>query len=134
FKNKEQASLALVSKYKYYILLSEEQYMSSTDKTLGLKVQQYLSDKGVETPTIETNLNSEEKRTHIEGLFAQIMLTLGLNLNDDSLHETPRRVAKMYVNEIFRGLDYDNFPKCTAVDNKMKYNEMVVVKDITAIS
>jgi GTP cyclohydrolase I len=62
------------------------------------------------------------------------MEILGLDLTDDSLMETPNRVSKMYVNEIFWGLDYENFPKCTAVDNKMKYDEMVVEKDITVMS
>jgi GTP cyclohydrolase I len=62
------------------------------------------------------------------------MNILGLDLTDDSLADTPNRVAKMYVNEIFYGLDYENFPKCTAVDNKMKYDEMVVEKNINVQS
>jgi GTP cyclohydrolase I len=62
------------------------------------------------------------------------MRILGLDLSDDSLVDTPKRVAKMYVNEIFWGLDYDAFPKCTAVDNKMKYNEMVCERNINVQS
>jgi len=62
------------------------------------------------------------------------MKTLGLDLTDDSLMETPKRVAKMYVNEIFWGLDYEAFPKCTAVDNKMTYDEMVVERNINVQS
>ena len=62
------------------------------------------------------------------------METLGLDLSDDSLMETPKRVAKMYVSEIFYGLDYEAFPKCTAVDNKMKYNEMVVERNVNVQS
>jgi GTP cyclohydrolase I len=62
------------------------------------------------------------------------MEKLGLDLKDDSLIETPKRVAKMYVNEVFWGLDYDAFPKCTAVDNKMKYDEMVVERNINVQS
>jgi GTP cyclohydrolase I len=62
------------------------------------------------------------------------MKTMGLDLNDDSLTDTPKRVAKMYVNEIFWGLDYDAFPKCTTVDNKMKYDEMVVERNVNVQS
>jgi|TARA_R110002074_G_scaffold334242_2_gene504496 GTP cyclohydrolase I len=62
------------------------------------------------------------------------MDTLGLDLSDDSLTDTPKRVAKMYVNEIFWGLDYDAFPKCTTVNNKMHYDEMVVERNINVQS
>ena len=62
------------------------------------------------------------------------MTTLGLDLTDDSLIDTPKRVAKMYVNEIFWGLDYEAFPKCTAVSNKMQYDEMVVERCINVQS
>jgi GTP cyclohydrolase I len=62
------------------------------------------------------------------------MRVLGLDLSDDSLIETPKRVAKMYVNEIFWGLDYDAFPKCTTVDNKMKYDEMVIERNVNVQS
>lgn len=62
------------------------------------------------------------------------MEALGLDLTDDSLIDSPRRVAKMFVSEIFWGLDYDNFPKCTAVENKMRYDEMVVERNISVMS
>jgi len=62
------------------------------------------------------------------------MTMLGLDLNDDSLIETPKRIAKMYVNEIFWGLDYEAFPKCTTVDNKMKYDEMVIERNVNVQS
>ena len=62
------------------------------------------------------------------------MQALGLDLSDDSLEETPKRVAKMYVNEVFWGLDYDAFPKCTTVNNKMHYNEMVTERYIIVMS
>ena len=58
------------------------------------------------------------------------MRTLGLDINDDSLRDTPKRVAKMYVSEIFWGLDPEAFPKCTAVENKMHYDEMVVERNV----
>ena len=62
------------------------------------------------------------------------MTILGLDLKDDSLIDTPKRVAKMYVNEIFWGLDYDAFPKATVVENKMNYNEMIVERNISVQS
>ncbi|VFS49465.1 GTP cyclohydrolase 1 [Budvicia aquatica] len=52
------------------------------------------------------------------------MQLLNLDLSDDSLAETPTRIAKMYVDEIFSGLDYANFPKITLIQNKMKVDEM----------
>jgi GTP cyclohydrolase I len=91
---------------------------------------------GVETPIKETGqiIDRKGKIEVIETLFADIMKTLGLDLTDDSLIETPKRVAKMYVNEIFWGLDYEAFPKCTTVDNKMHYNEMVVERNVSVQS
>ena len=113
---------------------------TKTDPELGRKVHEYLVKMGVETPTISTrNPNYEEvdrktKIDLIEHNFTQIMAVLGLDLTDDSLAETPKRVAKMYVNEIFWGLDFEAFPKCTTVDNKMKYNEMVVERNVNVQS
>lgn len=105
-----------------------------TDAELGRKVHEFLKNNGVETPTIFNSKTDEEKLQIIERNFKDIMSTLGLDLSDDSLMDTPRRVAKMYVNEIFSGLNYNNFPKCTTVENKMGYDEMVVERDVTAIS
>ena len=106
------------------------------DPELGLKVHEHLVKVGVETPIKETGqvIDRKGKIDVIESLFTDIMKTLGLDLTDDSLIETPKRVAKMYVNEIFWGLDYDAFPKCTTVDNKMKYNEMVVERNVNVQS
>jgi GTP cyclohydrolase I len=89
---------------------------------------------GVETPTTSNKLVRTDKIHIIEGHFKSIMETMGLDLSDDSLCDTPKRVARMYVNEIFWGLDYEAFPKCTAVDNKMKYNEMVCERNINVQS
>lgn len=66
--------------------------------------------------------------------FRQIMETMGMDLNDDSLQETPLRVAKMYVNEVFSGLDPENKPSVTLFDNKFRYNEMLIEKNITVHS
>ena len=107
---------------------------TKTDPELGLKVHEHLVKMGVETPTVRNNYDRKEKIDHIEDHFTQIMRILGLDLTDDSLIETPKRVAKMYVNEIFWGLDYEAFPKCTTVDNKMKYNEMVVERNVSVQS
>ena len=76
-------------------------------------------------------LDDQEKMARIEPLFREIMETLGLDLTDDSLAGTPRRVAKMYVQEIFRGLNPANHPDCKTFDNAYQYGEMLVEKDIT---
>jgi GTP cyclohydrolase I len=107
---------------------------TKTDPVLGQQVHAHLVKCGVETPVFDTKLDRKDKIDLIEKNFAVIMETLGLDLTDDSLMDTPKRVAKMYVNEIFWGLDYDAFPKCTAVDNKMKYDEMVIEKNINVQS
>ncbi len=70
----------------------------------------------------------------IEKHFREIMNILGLDLSDDSLNGTPHRVAKMYVKEIFRGLNPANKPKISMFDNKYKYNQMLVEKNITLYS
>lgn len=104
------------------------------DPELGLRVHAHLVNCGVETPQIENNIDRKQKIEIIESHMTKIMETLGLNLTDDSLAETPKRVAKMYVNEIFWGLDYDAFPKCTTVENKMNYDEMVVERNVNVQS
>ncbi len=73
----------------------------------------------------------DPKTKLIAGHFRKIMLLLGLDLNDDSLKDTPLRVAKMYVDEIFSGLDIRNKPSTTLFENKYNYKEMLVEKDIT---
>lgn len=106
-----------------------------TNAELGKKVHDYLVKKGVEIP-MESKVKGshQDKIDSIKSSFKDIMETMGLDLKDDSLMDTPTRVAKMYMNEIFYGLNYDNFPKCTTVDNKMKYDELVIEKNITCIS
>jgi GTP cyclohydrolase I len=104
------------------------------DPELGKQVHEHLVKMGVETPTSDNTLDRKEKIDIIERHMHQIMVTLGLDLNDDSLIDTPKRVAKMYVNEIFWGLDYEAFPKCTTVDNKMKYDEMVIERNVNVQS
>lgn len=105
-----------------------------TDPELGRQVHEHLVKCGVETPTVPNNLSRTDKISIIETKFRDIMETLGLDLSDDSLMDTPKRVAKMYVGEIFWSLDFEAFPKCTTVENKMKYDEMVVEKNINVQS
>jgi GTP cyclohydrolase I len=93
-------------------------------------VRNALIDRGLETPMVACNMRAEEKQLQIKAHFTDILNILGLDLTDDSLCDTPRRIAKMYVNEIFSGLDYGNFPKLTVIENKMQVDEMVTVKNI----
>ena len=86
------------------------------------------------TPMIQNSLSDEEKIKKIAANFREIMLTLGLDLEDDSLCQTPERVAKMYVREVFSGLNPRTFPSLTSIENKLGYSEMVTVKDISIIS
>lgn len=79
-------------------------------------------------------ISDEEKKYRIAEHFTQIMDILGLDLNDDSLNGTPDRVAKMYVEEIFSGLNPKNKPKVALFDNKYQYNQMLVEKNITLFS
>ncbi|WP_375055043.1 GTP cyclohydrolase I FolE [Zobellella sp. DQSA1] len=100
----------------------------------AIRVRSALEARGLETPMRANNLTLDEKQARITGLMTEMMDVLGLDLTDDSLAETPARIAKMYVREIFSGLDYAHFPKITLIDNKMKVDEMVQVRDITLTS
>ncbi|TLU96681.1 GTP cyclohydrolase I FolE [Dyadobacter sediminis] len=79
-------------------------------------------------------MEDEVKIELIEKHFRHIMEIMGLDLNDDSLKGTPKRVAKMYIKEVFSGLDPKNKPSVTLFDNKYKYDQMLVEKDITVFS
>ena len=98
------------------------------------RVRRALIERGIETPMLETGLDRQQKYERIRDRFRDIAKTLGLDLSDDSLRETPQRIAKMYVDEIFSGLDYGRFPKITLIDNKMQVEEMVLVDDIDVTS
>lgn len=86
------------------------------------------------TPVIDTVHTTEEKIEIITRNFTEIMQVLGLDLANDSLKDTPKRIAKMYVNEIFSGLRPDFFPKMTVIDNEMQYDQMVLIQDIQVLS
>ena len=91
---------------------------------------------GLETPMKKDafKLSDAEKKERISILFEEIMDIMGLDLNDDSLKGTPKRVAKMYIDEIFSGLNPANKPKVALFDNKYQYNQMLVEKNITFYS
>lgn len=86
------------------------------------------------TPMFSNKLSDEQKISQLTDKFREIMEILGLDLTNDSLKETPLRIAKMYVNETFSGLSEKNFPKITVIENEMKYDQMVLVKDIKVLS
>lgn len=99
------------------------------------RVRDALISRGLETPILNNQpLSREQRYEHIKDLMAEVMTTLGLDLSDDSLMESPHRIAKMYVNEIFLGLDYSEFPKMSMIENKMQVDEMVKVSDIKLTS
>lgn len=91
---------------------------------------------GLETPlrTDAFEISDQEKKDKIAILFEEIMNVMGLDLTDDSLKGTPNRVAKMYIDEIFSGLNPANKPKIALFDNKYQYNQMLVEKNITFYS
>ena len=79
-------------------------------------------------------LKREEKIRLIQEKFKEIIAILGLDIHDESLKDTPLRIAKMYINEIFAGLKAENKPDCTTFPNTICYREMVTVKDISFFS
>lgn len=112
---------------------------TKADKSLGLLVRDNLIVRGIETPMTSPQEAHQAASPStplyaIRGHVSQIMQIMGLDLKDDSLSETPTRVAKMFLNELFWGLDYNNFPKATVVENKMHYDEMVLERNITVHS
>lgn len=109
-------------------------------KANGIELDEVIGDEHIST-SIDTpmradafELSDDEKILKIEHHFAEIMKTMGLDLEDDSLSGTPRRVAKMYVQEVFSGLNPANKPRVALFENKYKYNEMLVEKNITVHS
>ena len=97
-------------------------------------VRDTLIARGLETPMVDNGLTGDQRYERIRGLMTDVMQTLGLDLGDDSLAETPHRIAKMYVREIFSGLDYTKFPKLSLIENKMGASEMVKIRDIDLTS
>lgn len=109
--------------------------MSTYDIEQGILVNLHLLTIGVETPMVEPAHKHIPPLSHEVGLhYQQIMEKMGLDLKDDSLRDTPSRIGKMYESEIFTGLDYANWPKCTVVKNKMQYDELISVDGINVMS
>lgn len=120
-------------------MLANEKLVVHNAKQLSLSpqaqaVRDALIAAGLETPMMDNGLSAEDKRLKIKASMTDIMQALGLDLSDDSLQDTPNRIAKMYVNEIFSGLDYSNFPKITQIENKMNIEQPVQVTDISLTS
>lgn len=107
---------------------------SQSDRTVAAEEAKHILDKVLKTPFVGNSLSEDEKIHKISTHFRGIMETLGLDLQDDSLSETPNRVARMYVSEMFSGLLEENFPKMTAIENKLGYDEMITVRDISLLS
>ncbi len=112
--------------------MQEEQACTTTDDLLGDEHIGTSYDTPLRPDAFD--LSAEEKIKIISKHFREIMQTLGLDLKDDSLRGTPLRVAKMYVKEIFSGLDPANKPAIALFDNKYGYDEMLVEKDIALYS
>jgi GTP cyclohydrolase I len=86
------------------------------------------------TPVLENGKSPNQKIELISQHFTQIMNILELDLENESLQKTPYRVAKMFVNELFTGMSSENFPKISVIENEMKYDQMVVTKNIAISS
>lgn len=107
--------------------------MSKKDSNLGEEIKRELINRKVESPFRKSLYSKEEQIEVISNKFNKILEVLGMDLKDDSIQETPIRVAKMFVNEIFEGLDYSNFPRCTTQENKFK-SGMVIERGIDVSS
>ena len=113
-------------------LIKENTFNNFTEEEIG---DDHLYT-GLETPMKPDafKLSDDEKKERISILFEEIMDVMGLDLTDDSLKGTPKRVAKMYIDEIFSGLNPANKPKIALFENKYQYNQMLVEKNITFYS
>ncbi len=101
-------------------------------RTIGIDLREVTIERPLNDELL--NLTEEEKINTIAHHFTRIMQTLGLNLSDDSLCETPKRVANMFVKEIFSGLNPHNKPEISLFENKYGYKKMLIEKDITLYS
>ncbi|MCF0069265.1 GTP cyclohydrolase I FolE [Dyadobacter sp. CY261] len=113
--------------------------LSSIQSSEALDIEEVGDDhlfSGIETPLRKDAFAMEDelKMELIEKHFRHIMEIMGLDMTDDSLKGTPKRVAKMYIKEVFSGLDPKNKPAIALFDNKYKYNQMLVEKDISVFS
>jgi len=107
-------------------------YNEKSDNELGLKVQKHLIDLKLESPIKEYySFNTkQEKLEKLTEVYTEAVKILGIDLDNDSTNETPRRIAKMYLKEVMYGLDYNNFPRVMTFENKFDSSGVVVEKDI----
>lgn len=98
------------------------------------RVRSALQAAGLENPTVDSPFSDTQKVSQLQGLFTEVMAVLGLDINDQSMADTPKRIAKMYVNELFGGLNYENFPSITQIDNTMGTDEPVHIDNISLLS
>ncbi|BAR91828.1 GTP cyclohydrolase I FolE [Blattabacterium cuenoti] len=117
--------------------MMEEKHNKIKKKKLNQKYNSILNHSINPDLTSQNNvcfMSDEEKIEKIKKHFFQIMEILGLDMNDDSLRKTPKRVAKMFIQEIFSGLNPKNTPNFSIFENKYKYNQMLIEKNITVYS
>jgi GTP cyclohydrolase I len=108
-----------------------------TDPALGQKVKQYLHDRGVESPInfdVYDSRSSDQKIREIEVHMRASLEIMGFDLTNDSVQDTPNRIAKMWVDETMKGLDYNKFPKVMTFDNKFESSGMVVERNVQSMS
>ena len=94
--------------------------LEKTDKVLGWEIHDHLRSLGIETPMSVDDIPIEVKIEDLTAQFKVVLETLGLDMLNDSMSDSPRRLAKMYANELFWGMDHRNFPKCTSIINSLK--------------
>lgn len=107
-------------------------YTSKNDRDLGALVKEHLIKLNLESPVREYYKfeNYEEKLKKLTEVYTEAVKILGIDLNNDSTNETPKRIAKMYLKEVMYGLDYDNFPRIMKFENAFQNSAMVVEKNI----
>lgn len=109
--------------------------LEKTNAALGQMVRDHLKSLNLLNLEKDNGLSNDEKKLKLKELFTEMIDTLGLNREDGNLTDTPNRLAKLYINDLFYGLDWSKFPKCTAIDNEfVNYNNFVLVKDIRIVS
>ncbi len=117
-----------------------QETMQNTQHNIDMEIAEEFGEhhysSSVDTPMVEGafDIDDEEKKKIISYHFSEIMKTMGLDLKDDSLKGSPDRVAKMYIDEIFSGLNPKNKPKVSLFENKYQYNEIILEKDISFYS
>lgn len=108
-----------------------------TDAALGKEIHDYLVSKNVESPIDYKrydSMSNECKITEISNRLKESLEIMGFDLTNDSVCDTPKRVAKMWVQEIMSGLDYDKFPRIMTFDNKFGASSMVVQRNVKSMS